>query len=199
MCNSPPSDDPDKYIIGILNEEKAIIEEIYDTCLPTVINWVEKNSGGEADALDIFQESLLVVVRKVFADPAFRPYTPFCAYLFGIARNLWLKKLNIDKNQSEKVRNEHWEEYIGKADFEAMIERTLDGDRWLAVLDRSFKKLTPLCQKLLTAYKEGKKVPEIMELLDMKDNAVYRRKSACSESWRVIAEEDPDFKNYNPY
>ena len=199
MSNSPPSDDPDKYLIGILNKDKAIIEEIYATCLPDIISWIEKNNGCEADALDIFQESLLVIVKKIFDDPAFRPYTSFCAYLFGIVRKLWLKKLNIDKNQIEKVRNKVWEEYTDKAAFEEMIEKTLDGDRWLAVLDRSFRQLTPLCQKLLTLYREGKKASAIAKLLKMEVNAVYRRKNACSESWRTIAEEDPDFNNYNPY
>jgi len=200
MSNSPPNpSDPEKYILAIRNDDKRIVHEIYAAFLSSITAWIEKNNGSTQDARDIFQESLMVIVRKVSNDASFMPDSPFGAYLFGIARKLWLKKLNNDKRDIEKVRNKEWEEHIGTAAFEAMIEASIDGDRWLAVLERSFSQLTSLCQKILTLYREGKKASEIAAQLDMTVNAVYRRKHACSESWRTFAEEDPDFEKYNPY
>jgi len=200
MSNSPPDpSDPEKYIIGIRNNNRPIMDEVYTRFLPSTIDWIKNNSGSEEDACDIFQESLMVIVRKVFDDPSFLPTSPFGAYLFGITRLLWLKKLKTNKKKAEKVRNVEWEEYIGKEAFEAMIEMTLDGDRWLAVLDRSFNQLTKRCQKLLTSYREGKKASEIAEQFDRNINAVYRGKNDCAEKWRTYAKQDSDYKKYNPY
>lgn len=190
--------DHHKYIEGIRKKDRPIIEKIYSQERQRNINWVKNNSGTEDDGHDIFQDALEVVVRKTYFTPFILP-CPFGIYLHGICRFLWLKELGRKRKENELIRNMEIEEHINIEAFEKLIETTVDGDRWLLLKERTFKKISGLCQKLLSMYQEGKTVKEISMTLDMEPNAIYQRRSVCMRSWRKAMENDSDFKNCNPY
>lgn len=197
-----PHPDYHRYIVGIRNNDNEVLNEIYATHLPIHIQWVKLNSGTQEDGQDNFQDIMEVIVRKTFYS-SFILYYPFPLFLHGIAHKLWYKKLKNKKKEKETfdelIRKMKGEEYINKEAFEKLLEETVDGDRWLALMERSFQKISSLCQKLLTLYRQGKGVDAIAKALDMKSNAIYQRRSKCSRSWRKAMEDDSDFKECNPY
>lgn len=76
-------------------EHRAVLqlyEEAFDYCASHIL----KNSGNIEDAKDIFQEVLLIFLKKL-KDEDFVIEHDLKAYLYKITRNLWLKRLNTHK------------------------------------------------------------------------------------------------------
>jgi RNA polymerase sigma factor (sigma-70 family) len=65
-------------------------ELIYQSFYPLIRNMVRQHNGSEEDAVDVFQDGLLVFSRNV-KNGAFRGDSSIKTYLFSICKNLWLK------------------------------------------------------------------------------------------------------------
>ncbi len=72
-------------------------ERLYREHYPKTAAFVRKNSGSEADARDIFQEALLVFLRKIRAE-TFELSSDVGGFMFGISKNLWLYRLRSHKS-----------------------------------------------------------------------------------------------------
>ena len=62
-----------------------------------VRNYVLNNSGKEADAKDIYQDAIIILYKKVLGSD-FKLTSVLSTYIFGVAKNLWFKKLKKKKN-----------------------------------------------------------------------------------------------------
>ncbi|MBD2767392.1 sigma-70 family RNA polymerase sigma factor [Hymenobacter sp. BT664] len=91
MKNSlPPSDQ--QTLAGLRSREDSSFAVLYTFYYPAVERFVLRNSGSRAEAQDIFQETILVLLEKVpTAD--FQLTSSLKTYLLSISRNLWLKRL----------------------------------------------------------------------------------------------------------
>jgi RNA polymerase sigma factor (sigma-70 family) len=69
---------------------------IYRTYYPLIRKLILRNSGTEDDAIDIFQDSLLIF-NKNLKKGIFREESSIKTYLFGICKNLWLKEIQKKK------------------------------------------------------------------------------------------------------
>jgi RNA polymerase sigma factor (sigma-70 family) len=85
----------DKIRLG----DNASFELLYKFCFPSIANFIRKNSGNNADAEDVFQEAILVLLQKV-KEPNFYLTASLKTYLFAVAQNLWLKQLKAKKQVS---------------------------------------------------------------------------------------------------
>ncbi|RPE12593.1 sigma-70 family RNA polymerase sigma factor [Chitinophaga lutea] len=65
---------------------------LYQHLFPKIAAHVQRNSGDIDDARDVFQEALLVWLKKR-EEPGFVLTSTLETYLFAIARNCWLNKL----------------------------------------------------------------------------------------------------------
>src|SRR5690606_897349 len=63
---------------------------------PTIRYLIKKNTGNDEDAEDIFQESLIVVLKNVQKDDFYLTCS-FLTYLYSISRNLWMQKLKTKR------------------------------------------------------------------------------------------------------
>jgi len=60
------------------------------------------------------------------------------------------------------------------------------------MLDGTFQKLSPLCQKLLKLVESNATTDEIVAQMEMNSaNTMYRRKFACMKSWKGHIEKHP--------
>ncbi|ADB39266.1 RNA polymerase sigma factor [Spirosoma linguale] len=66
---------------------------LYRHIYPSVEHFVIQNSGSQEEAKDLFQETLVVLLTTI-QSPDFQLTSSLKTYVFGISRNLWLKKLN---------------------------------------------------------------------------------------------------------
>lgn len=89
----------EKILAGIQQNEVAAFNILYKFYYPVVKSFVLKNNGSEADAEDVFQETLIVLLRKVPKDD-FELTSSLKTYIFSIASNIWLKKLRDVKRQA---------------------------------------------------------------------------------------------------
>ncbi len=94
-------------LAGLKLADEKIYKELYNTNYMSVEQFILKNSGTIHDAKDIFQDTMLVLVKKVQADN-FVLTSSIDTYLFAISRNLWLKRLrnisthpNISMNKQD--------------------------------------------------------------------------------------------------
>ncbi|WP_037576426.1 RNA polymerase sigma factor [Sporocytophaga myxococcoides] len=130
------------------SEDSEAYERLYKYYFPTILSFIKRNKGNEADAEDIFQEAVLVLLQKI-RQPNFILTSGLKTYLFAIAKNLWLKQLR-DKKVISSNNIESWQNDV-ELPHEAS-EKSLDQklSEWL-------KRITENCQKILIAiffYKE---------------------------------------------
>ncbi len=86
----PPPDEA--TLAGLRRHDNAAYAVLYTFYYPAVERLVVRNSGTPAEARDIFQETVLVLLSHVpTAD--FTLTSSLKTYLLAISRNLWLKHL----------------------------------------------------------------------------------------------------------
>lgn len=140
----------DTLLYQLKSEDNAAFKLLYKFYFPSVANYVTNNYGNEADAEDIFQEAIIVLLNKVRQNNFVLTAT-LKTYLFAIAKNLWLKKLRDNKTISVS----DFEKY--QLQSEALVveiepEKTKEEKvgNWLT-------RITANCQRILKAiffYKE---------------------------------------------
>ena len=178
-----------KYIQAFREGNFRLLEELYELHAPPVRRWILKNNGSLEDAKDIFQDTIVSLIKKAY-DPDFVLTYPIGGLIFQIAKNKWTDELR-KKKTSKKVRNMLGDRLnIQEEDISLMIEKMELDERRQKKLDLSFSKLSDHCQKLLKLIFEGLKPKEIVTSLNMNNvNTVYRRKNACLQRWKELYNE----------
>lgn len=156
-------------------------------------SWLSNNKGQANDARDILHEALSAIIISGHKKKM-KPPSNLEAYIFTICKYKWFDVLKERKSKNKVINIDDvghigedsiQDEYI-KIESEALKHK---------VLDRSFSKLTDLCQRLLNLVKEGLKAKEIAVQLNMNNDAtVNRRKFACMESWKKFLCADTDYQ-----
>jgi RNA polymerase sigma factor (sigma-70 family) len=88
---------PDDTLLHQLkSEDNAAFELLYKFYFPPVTNYITHNCGNNADAEDVFQEAIMVLLQKI-RQKDFILTATLKTYLFAIAKNIWLKRLRDNK------------------------------------------------------------------------------------------------------
>jgi RNA polymerase sigma factor (sigma-70 family) len=175
-----------RIIEGIRQQDDETLNWLYDNYRETIRHHILRNSGSEADVSDIFQESIITLYNQI-SENELKLTTDLKGYFFSIARNIWSatlrkKQRNIeidtdlpDDGGSDEARSE-------------ILER---------IVSRAFLKLKPDCQTILTLFSEGYSFEEIALKMNLKNEALARRKKYLSkETLLELIKEDPDYKDY---
>lgn len=136
---------PDTMLLQQLREEKdAPFELLYKTCFPPIAAYITQHRGSTADAEDVFQEAIIVLVHKL-RQPGFALSASLKTYLFAIAKNTWLKK----QRDNREIRSRWLEAHAtGTENFSVDLHPTQPKEEklysWLT-------KITVHCQRILKA------------------------------------------------
>jgi RNA polymerase sigma factor (sigma-70 family) len=154
--SSVPADS--EIILGILNDSKEILNRLYVTYFPMILQLVLNNSGNEDDAKDVFQESVIVLYNKVKSGN-FELNSKLKTFIYSVSRRLWLKRLNA---QSRIIRNiEDFSDFILVEDD---LERHEEKDRQFAVMELALNQLGEPCKTIIEDYyMQNKSMQEICE------------------------------------
>lgn len=126
-----------------LSEHTPVFKEAYAKYYPMVERFVLKNNGTSADAQDLFQDTMLVVLEKLRQDNFVLTAT-LKTYTMAIAKNLWLKKLNTPKWQFSLS------ELAEESDFFAQIDTAIEQEQsYWDKLQFYLQKITEHCQALI--------------------------------------------------
>ncbi len=71
-----------------------------------VLQMVLGNNGNEADAKDVYQESIIILYNKVKAGD-FELTSKLKTYIYSVCRRIWLKKLNQKANKECELKDIH--------------------------------------------------------------------------------------------
>ncbi len=175
-----------KYIEAFRKGNFRLLEELYEKNAPQVRRWILNNSGNMEDAKDIFQETLISIIKKAH-DPDFCLTYPIGGLIFQISKNKWTDELR-KKKTIRKVRNGLKERLNNQEeDFTLAVENFKQEERLQKKLDNSFEQLSVHCKQLLKLITEGAKPKDIVKSLKMNNvNTVYRRKNACLQRWKEL-------------
>ena len=179
----------DKDILKAIAEgnDDLVLRALYKEELPKVKHYVISNSGKEEEAEDIFQDAVLVLYKQVRKNK-FDPRYDVGAFLYSVARNLWINKAKRDKRQ---VRlDEGFQAHVeDEAHFmDEMIseerQRTIDD-----ILDRIGKR----CKQLLIySIFEKLSMKEICEKMGFStENAAKTRNYKCKQKLIELVKGNP--------
>lgn len=181
------------YIEGLLKDDRKISKEIYDKYYARIERLVTSNSGNKDEALDVFQDAL-VVVYKNGLKPGFVLTSSFYSYLYGISRNLWKKELEKRKNGG-KVTIQDEEEYKSDVDIEKAIH---EAEKY-ELYKEKFALLGEKCQSIMKLVFQKKKMKEIAEKLGYNnDKTAKQQHYKCKQKLIKLIRDDSrfdDFKN----
>lgn len=175
-------------LTGLQRADPQAVRELYDLALPSVIAYVQENSGQEADARDIFQEALLALYGRLEQSD----FTLTCtlkSYLRIICRNLWLTRLRR-RGQTESVADLPEEVVEWEDSIEAKMEQAARQRLYL----KHFAQLGASCRQILSLFFEKTPLKVIAQQLHTSENYIKKRKFQCKEQLIRRIKNDPLFE-----
>ena len=141
----------DQEIIDTLRENDfkggtLALKDLYKTNYHIVESYILKNSGSKEDAKDMFQDSVIVLYKNLKKE-TFVLNGKISSYLYGISRNLWLKKLRDTKIATSEIEG-HKDSFI---DDENIIE-TIEYTEHQKMIGDMLRRAGERCKRLLTAF-----------------------------------------------
>ncbi len=184
----------DEAIIeGLRLRSDYIIKYIYQELFPMILFLVTKNTGSEEDAEDIFQDSLIIVFKKIKAND-FELSCSFRTYIYSVSRNLWLQKLSKRKQFSREFSDV--ETYISMTDY-ALTEKNQDDVEKFRLYQQHFLTLGEDCQKVLMLFMKKVSLREIATEMGFKTEKYAKtRKYLCKEELKKRIINDPKCQKF---
>jgi RNA polymerase sigma factor (sigma-70 family) len=87
-----------QLIEGMRENRNAAFNHIYKNVYPSIQALIQRNSGTEENARDIFQEAMIIFYEKVLRTD-FELTASVQTYLYAVSRNLWLKFLRDNRRE----------------------------------------------------------------------------------------------------
>lgn len=154
--SSVPTDN--EVILGILNDSKNILERLYKSYFPVILQLVLTNNGNEDDAKDIFQEAVIVLYNKVKSGN-FELSCKLKTFIYSVSRRLWLKRLNQQSKNAGRITD--FSEFLL---VEEDIDQHEEKDRQFKHMEYALTLLGEPCKTIIEDYyMQNKSMQEICE------------------------------------
>jgi len=184
----------DEAIIeGLRLRSDYIIKYIYQELFPMIMFLVTKNNGNEEDAEDVFQDSLIIVFKKIKADEL-ELSCSFRTYIYSICRNLWLQKLSKRKQYTREFNDV--EDYVTMTEYN-IKNNNLDELEKFRLYQQHFLTLNKDCQKVLLLFMKKMSLKEIAVEMGFKTEKYAKtRKYLCKEELKKRIINDPKCQKF---
>lgn len=175
-------------IQGLRLNSDFIIKHVYSEFFPTIKYLIKKNTGNEEDAEDIFQESLLVILKNVQKDDFYLSCS-FLTYLYSISRNLWMQRLKVKKKNMDNVDIIDKFINIPESSTAEMVES--EQLRYI-IYKEHFSALDQDCQRILLLSLQKFSSKDIADTMGYSsENYAKTKKYNCKERLKKAIMEDP--------
>ena len=176
-----------RLVTGLVNNDHAIINEIYKRCAAKVKSWITFNNGSEDDAADIFQEALMDIYNQA-KYKNLDLTCPFEPYILLICKRKWL---NVIKKKSivQVTNNEEDLLTIGEDTF-ANADFLEDQAKQSALFFSAFEKLGDRCKEIITWSMRGEAQEKVAEALGVTYGYLRKKKSECMASLIKIVQSE---------
>lgn len=187
------SEQPENVLELLRVGDSRAFEELYRQHYRAAADFVKANSGQEQDARDVFQDALMVLVKKS-RDEHFRLSGEPVAYLMGVVHKIWLYRLRTRHAHPEMPLDEAYATSPDVDDWAFLVQETIENERHRAV-QQLFETLNPECQKLLEyVYWQRLHAAQIAPLMDYTESFVKVKKHRCMAALREKVRTHPAFK-----
>ncbi|PZP49056.1 MAG: RNA polymerase subunit sigma-70 [Pseudopedobacter saltans] len=134
-------------IIGLLNNDRKSIEQIYKDNFGQIRAYVMNNNGDLDEAKDIFQEALILLFEKA-KNGDFKLSSKLGTYLYSLSRNIWLKKLTRSRGKEISTSEFTQDDSFDRQSEESLEERDLQ----FSIMEDAMNKLGEPCKALLESF-----------------------------------------------
>jgi RNA polymerase sigma factor (sigma-70 family) len=188
-----PAIHPDnKYIEALLQNDTALLDELYTNYSGKIKHMVLQNNGSEADAADIFQEAVVDMYKK--AKAGFTLTCPMEAFLYLICRNRWLNHITRKKYNNVTFADDEGYSNLVSEDSFANAEQILVSQNRKNLIESKLADLGESCRQLLQYNWGGKKLEEIAELMKTSYAYIRKKKGDCMGKLIELIKSTPDYK-----
>jgi RNA polymerase sigma factor (sigma-70 family) len=165
--------------------DNKVFEYFYKTHFRVVATLVLQNHGNTDDARELFQDTMIVLFKKVRDNQDFVLSAQWSTFIYAIARNLWLKKLS-EKKQNHIVLIENiaiLEQIPDEIDLES---QELQYEEKHNLVKNTLATLKKECRDIIEAafYKKLSGI-EIAQLLGYTEDFVKVKKFRCMKELRT--------------
>lgn len=173
-----------EIVTGIRNSDRKTLQYCYREFLPRIQKFMASNNGSDEEAMDYFQEAMVVVFRKC-SDKSFVLESAFFTYLYAIVRNLWFKELQKRKRRGVTSTLENVSMVTS-----SITDTIFEHDKF-RLFQEKFKQLGTSCQEILRLFFDGKTMKEIASIMDISEKYARKRKFNCKENLVQLVKADP--------
>ena len=183
----------EEILEGLRSEKPSLtdqaLERLYIQNFPIIQNFINKNSGNEEDAADVFQNAVIAFYKKV-RSVDFSLSCSIQTYLYSVCRNLWLDELRAQKKQQNLVS----ELKSIPVEVENIWESKFD--ERIALVVKLMDQLGEDCKKMLGFYyfKRLRMKQIAVEMGYANEKVAKNLKARCMKKLKALALSPPDFK-----
>jgi RNA polymerase sigma factor (sigma-70 family) len=177
----------DEIIKGLRCQTPDVLRYIYNNCFPGVKKFVLKSGGSDEDAKDCFQESLVIVYRKIKEEQNVT-INSFPDYIFGICRHIFLKQITNGNLLKDDVSNFTIPDNSYEPD-DVEVQKNYE----YRLYQSHYNKLGEICRKILDMILRKIPVKQIAEMLKTTEAYIHTRKYKCKEQLISNIKSDPAF------
>jgi RNA polymerase sigma factor (sigma-70 family) len=165
-----------RYVTGLLQNDAAVVREIYERFSGKVKHYILQNNGLEDDAADVFQEALIDIYQQA-QHKGLQLTCPFEAFILLICKRKWLNELK--KRGTRRVTNDtDGLSDIGEDSFALAEQLQLQDDK-AKLFIAMFQKLGEKCREIITLCLSRKPQEEIAASLGVTYAYLRKKKSEC--------------------
>jgi RNA polymerase sigma factor (sigma-70 family) len=166
-----------ELIAGIKSKNNRIVSQVIKDNIKKINQLVLLNNGSESDAQDLFQETMIVLYRKI-QEKDFNLTCSVGTYIYSIAKLLWLKELS--KRSKGKLVDENVDFVI---DNNAEIQETIQKNERLKLFREKYEELSDDCKKVLHMFLMEIPLKEITQIMGYSSEQHTRnRRYRCKEA-----------------
>ena len=187
----------DKYTIqnfinDLKKDSRKLFEFIYKTYYPLVKSFIFKLKGNEQDAQDVFQDTVMAIIRNTKEKKLKSSDILFQTYLLAICKHIWYNQQRLP--EKEMINESDLAEDYG---FDEELMKSVDETTERQIFQNNFKKLDKICQKILKYHLKKMSDKEIARKVKIKDvSYLKKRKYLCKEKLIKMIKEDPKYLIY---
>lgn len=179
-----------RFIDGLLHNDKQVVEEIYRRFAPSVRAYVLKNQGSVDDAADIFQESLVDIYNQA-KYKALKLTCPFEPFLLLVCKRKWLNELK-KRGHSPVTKSLDDLSDWGEDVFAAAEKLALEEGRARLFLGQ-FQQLGEKCREIIALSLKGGKLEEVAAALGVTYGYLRKKKSECMATLLSYIQKNPGY------
>jgi len=169
-------------------KNEKVLKHLYKVIFPKIRKYILANSGSADDALDIFQDAIVVLCKQVRAGKFDNRYEVE-GFLFTVCRNLWINKA---KKESRMIALKDQEIHDTEHDFTHDIITHEKAHTLKEMIRKLGEKCYQLLQLAVYQQTDNSEICTIMGFATV--NAVKTQKYKCKQKLLEIIKSDPSYR-----